>query len=518
MLLPLSLDEFIPSDHKARVVNAIVDKMDLSRLYATYCTTNGQNAFDPRMLVKILFYATFIGTFSSREIESKLHTDTAFMYLAAMQKPTYRTINRFRNRFFDELIPIFEQIVWICQDLKIVGLNHVAFDGTKIKANASPKKSLTQKQLERRIRKLLGKSSLTDQEEDAIFGTGSPYSIPEECVNDPDTMKKIEQLAAAYNQLKESGESRINLTDNDSHVMKNKQALLPAYNMQTAVDDASNVIVAMDVTTEENDYHQLIPMVDQVIHNTADKPKVISADPGYATFENYAYLNKNGLYGLIPDSMHFIETHGKTKYYPKSQFVFDQEHDWYTCPAGRRMNFVRIQMDSKKQPLKLYQGNCSWCPLHLSCTKSSKRSITRHPQEELKDEMRKKLATPRGQKEYKKRITVAEGPFGNLKVNKRWIQLSHRGLKKVKGECLLHVIGHNLGVISKIVPIERIDALDSIQFLSRPMMDLDGGLFLSPVSFDKGGVCSTFDYVCADFINPDVRIINPGFVAGIMCT
>jgi len=138
LLLPLSLDEFIPANHNARVISAIVDQLDLSDLYATYCTTTGQSAYDPRMLVKVLFYATYKGIFSSRAIENELHTDTAFMYLAAMQKPTYRTIIRFRSRFFEQLVPIFEQIVQICLNLDLVGLNHVAFDGSKIKANASP--------------------------------------------------------------------------------------------------------------------------------------------------------------------------------------------------------------------------------------------------------------------------------------------------------------------------------------------------------------------------------------------
>jgi hypothetical protein len=79
----------------------------------------------------------------------------------------------------------------------------------------------------------------------------------------------------------------------------------------TAVDDKLHVIVAADVTTEETDYHQLIPMVEQVVHNTNHKPTVLSADPGYATYENYEFLNENGLNGLIPDNMHFIDTHGK---------------------------------------------------------------------------------------------------------------------------------------------------------------------------------------------------------------
>lgn len=176
-----------------------------------------------------------------------------------MQKPTYRAISRFRSRFFDELVPIFEQIVRICQDLGLVGLNHVAFDGSKIKANVSPKKAMTQKQLKRRIRKLLGKSVIIDEEEDELFGVGSPYSIPEELAQDPKLMKEIEELTAAHTHLQESGAKRVSLSDRDANVMKIGQERLPGYNMQTAVDDQSQVIVAADVTTDENDYHQFIP-------------------------------------------------------------------------------------------------------------------------------------------------------------------------------------------------------------------------------------------------------------------
>ena len=67
MLLPLSVEEFVPADHKARIINAVVDKMDLSVLYSSCCIDNGQNAYDPKMLTKVLFYATFMGIFSSRE-------------------------------------------------------------------------------------------------------------------------------------------------------------------------------------------------------------------------------------------------------------------------------------------------------------------------------------------------------------------------------------------------------------------------------------------------------------------
>lgn len=517
LLLPLSLDEFIPANHNSRIISAIVDKLDLSALYDKYCTTTGQNAYDPRMLVKVLFYATFKGIFSSRAIENELHTDTAFMYLAAMQKPTYRTIIRFRSNFFDELETIFEQIVRICLDLDLAGLSHVAFDGSKIKANASPKKAMTQKQLKRRIRKLLKKSVLTDEEEDALFGESSPYLFPEELAQDSKVREEIERLIEAYNRLQDSDAKRICLTDEDANVMKIGQQHLPGYNIQTAVDEKAHVIVAADVTTEENDYHQFVPMMEQVIHNTGRKPEISSGDPGYATYDNYQYLEDNDLYGLIPDRMHFIETYGRPKYYPKSRFSYDPEHDQYTCPAGRTMRFVRTQKDKNGEFLRLYQGNCSWCPLHLSCTKAKRRTISRHPREELISKMRARLATPEGKAEYAKRITVAEAPFGNMKANNRWRELSHRGLKKVKGECLLHAIGHNLGVICKHAPIEEVKNLTSARRAPYSVSRSSEKALLSAGSALGRGSRVSSCHECGEVAVCWFQNMEPSPAMGIMC-
>lgn len=82
----------------------------------------------------------------------------------------------------------------ICQEPGLVGLKHIAFDGSKVKANASPKKSMTRGELKRRIKKLLGTAKKVDEEERELFGTGSPFTIPEECADDPDLMKKMRNL------------------------------------------------------------------------------------------------------------------------------------------------------------------------------------------------------------------------------------------------------------------------------------------------------------------------------------
>jgi len=56
LLLPPSLDEFVPENHEARIVNEVVDTMDLSPLLAKY-EGGGAPAYHPAMMLKVIIYA-----------------------------------------------------------------------------------------------------------------------------------------------------------------------------------------------------------------------------------------------------------------------------------------------------------------------------------------------------------------------------------------------------------------------------------------------------------------------------
>lgn len=132
--------------------------------------------------------------------------------------------------------------------------------------------------------------------------------------------------------------------------------------------------------------------------------------------------------------------------------------------------------------------------------------------------MRGRLTTPDGKREYAKRITVAEGPFGNMKVNKRWNQLNHRGLKMVKGECLLHAIGHNLGVICKNVSIDRIESLESIQILSNSFENSMVIPYHPPI-FGQGCVPEAFfEDRYGELMENWIWIRDPDYGLGLMCS
>lgn len=79
-----SLREWLAEEHLAFFVSDIIDAMDLSGFDAR-CGEEGpgNQAFDPRMMVRVLVYAYATGTFSSWKIAAKLHEDVALRVLGA---------------------------------------------------------------------------------------------------------------------------------------------------------------------------------------------------------------------------------------------------------------------------------------------------------------------------------------------------------------------------------------------------------------------------------------------------
>jgi len=121
LLFPASIGDFLPDDHIVHVVDEIVENLDLSSFYDRIPSV-GNPSYHPRMMIKVLFYAYMTGTYSSRNIEQKLHTDIGFIYLSGMHKPDFKTISEFRRRFYRELRGMFSQILLTCHRLGMTRL------------------------------------------------------------------------------------------------------------------------------------------------------------------------------------------------------------------------------------------------------------------------------------------------------------------------------------------------------------------------------------------------------------
>ncbi|MGD9775893.1 MAG: IS1182 family transposase, partial [Methanosarcina sp.] len=274
--------------------------------------------------------------------------------------------------------------------------------------------------------------------------------IPEELV---DKKKRLEKIKNAKKKLDEEKLKKVNITDNDARIMKHKDgSKKPSYNCQVAVDEKEQIIVAADVVNEENDLHQVEPIIQNVKNTLGYKPTIVLADAGYFSYENLEFLQEEGIDAYIPDNYYKAEKEGKTRKFRKSLFKYDEEKDCYYCPAAFEIPFSRIQKRKGEPDLRYYVCSyCSQCVLKNACTESGKRTITRDPREHLMKDMRAKLNTEEGTEKYQKRMSTVEPVFGQMKQDRGFREFLLRGKRKTGIEFVMMCTVHNIKKIADFI-------------------------------------------------------------------
>ena len=146
-------DELLDREHPARVIDKVVEALDLLKVYAYYSDA-GNQPYHPKMHLKVLFFSYYCGLMSCREIWRGLQQRADYIFLSGDQVPDFRTINSFRIRHIAELPDLFAQIVMLCESLGMIGFEHPAIDGQKIQANANYRRSMNRERLAARYRKV----------------------------------------------------------------------------------------------------------------------------------------------------------------------------------------------------------------------------------------------------------------------------------------------------------------------------------------------------------------------------
>jgi transposase len=408
LMLPPSLQEWLPADHEVYFVADLTTALDLSQIYGSYREERGYPPYHPLLMVRLWLYAYMRGIRSSRKVARALREDVGFRVLAAGNEPDFRTLADFRKRHIDAIEGLFLQVLRLCREAGLAKLGHVAVDGTKVRANASKHKAMSyrrmveeEQRLRAQIRQMLAESDAVDAEEDAAHGPNRRGDgLPAELAHRQSRLKKIQQAKAALEaRAKAAAEARgskdtapdpkaqRNFTDPESRIMPSseKGAFIQAYNGQLAVDAAHQVIVAADVVQAATDKQQMIPMLEAVIDNCGAVPSACSADAGY----------------FAEAAVEAIEACGIEAYIAPERI---RHRQWREAqpPRGRM-------------------------PSNLSMT----------------DRMRRKLRTKAGRAEYDKRKVTVEPVCGHLKTVQGMRQFLLRGIRKCRGEWLLGCTAHN---------------------------------------------------------------------------
>jgi len=202
LLLPPSLQDWLPPDHLVWFISETVDELDLSEIVESYRDGGqGNLPYHPAMMLKILIYGYASGVFSSRRIARQIEENIAFRVLAAENMPDHRTICRFREQHLDAFERLFVQVVQIARHAGLVTMGTLAVDGSKFRANASKRKAMSyermqqeEKRLGKAIRALTNRASKRDAEEDVEFGPDfRGDQLPAELQRREDRLAKIRQ-------------------------------------------------------------------------------------------------------------------------------------------------------------------------------------------------------------------------------------------------------------------------------------------------------------------------------------
>lgn len=448
------INGLIPEDHLCRLVKEVVFSIDTRKIEEKYSHL-GQNSYHPKLMLSLLIYGYATGVRSSRKLAEKCISDNIYIYLVQDYKPDYRTISDFRKDNVEELEKYFVEVVRILQKLGVIKIGKIYIDGTKVKANASVKRTRDEEgykkwlgEIEEEIKELVEEAERIDRKEE------------EECKEDEEIREELtknknlrEKIKETIKKMKEEDKGKINLTDHEARNMKagGSKDIRPGYNCQAGVSE-EGVIVVAEAVAEANDCQQLENIIEKAEKITEEPVKEVIADSGYGSYSNYEYVENKGIEGYIPDDHFQHYKRGEYKkeenHYHYSNFKYDMAEDRYICPEGEYLTYWKTRIGESSGRVwnhKVYRGmGCGGCAKHLLCTKGKVRELLIDNRDLLLQKMRNRLLSKKGEKEYSKRAYIIEPIFGHLKFNLGYRNFLLRGLEKVRAEFKLMCIGWNI--------------------------------------------------------------------------
>lgn len=294
-LLPNSIEELIEPNNPVRVIEAYVDSLVLKEhgFARAIPAKTGRPAYDPKDLLKLYIYGYLNRIRSSRRLMLESRRNVELFYLLNMVKPDFRTIADFRKENRKALQEVFKNFVNMCGELGLLGKKMFTVDGTKIRAVNGKKRAFTAEILDNKLQYLEDQKQKIEQYLADMDKQDEGERIPGMDIkpeNMPAHLEEIKKRAEKYKGYKErmerTGETQILETDPECRSMRTKEGILPAYNIQTVVDDESHMIVAFKTTNANTDQGLLDQMAEQTKQELNIEVAEFKADKGYESRED----------------------------------------------------------------------------------------------------------------------------------------------------------------------------------------------------------------------------------------
>ena len=441
-LLPDSIDDYVASDQPVRVIDAFVDSLDVAELGFTKATTKdtGRKPYHPGDLLKLYLYGYLNKVTTSRRLEVECHRNLEVRWLMKQLAPDFKTIADFRKDNASAIRATSRAFVEFCRDEQLLSKEMFAIDGSKFKAAGSKDRTVMRrhlkrdrKALEEGIQRYLDQLDQADAaDEDMELDPTHVQAVLEKLKNKQAWLDEAEQA------MDDEDKDQHTDTEPDARIMRSgRDGMVLGYNIQSAVEAQSGLIVHHDVTTDGGDNRQLWSMAKCVREVLRLKTLRVLADAGYSKGEDLAICEAVGIEASVPKRS---KTSSFKDKYQKQDFTYDKDTNSYTCPAGEKLAYKYTNY--AKQYHQYERTGCDGCAQQSQCTVRETRSITRHLFEDALNRSQARMdADP---KLATLRMSIAERPFGMIKQVLGFRRMSCRGLKGAQTEISLVVLSYNL--------------------------------------------------------------------------
>jgi transposase len=494
VLFPSNICDKIAANHPVRVVNQIVEQLNIDDILSTY-KGGGTSSFHPRVMIKILFYSYVNNIYSCRKIAKQLEENIYYMWISGNNTPNFRTINDFRGKKLKGKIQqVFAEFVSLMAELGYVSLDVQYVDGTKIEAvsnkytfvwRGSTRKN--KEKLEAKIDSILKDIDKTIAADNLDLSGEEKY----EPINSEKLSKKISELNQRLStlnkdqqkdlkRLKEEHLPRLlkyedqleilgdrnsySKTDTDATFMRMKEdhmkngQLKPAYNVQISTEN--QLATNFSMHQRPGDTATLTPHLEQFKEAHQKQSSKVVADSGYGSEQNYEYADNEQIEAFIKYNYFHKEQKRSYKNNPfqAANLYYNQAANYLVCPMGQHMNFIGI--GNRKSELgyeyqvSIYQAqNCNGCLLRSLChnSKNNRRIELNHKLNRYRKQARERLMSEQGLYHRSKRPIEPEAVFGQIKFNNKFNRFTLKGLAKVEIEFGLILLSHNLRKIAQIM-------------------------------------------------------------------
>lgn len=445
LLLPDCVDDFVPEDSPARVVDVFIDELDLVSLGFEGAAATGRPGYHPAMMLKLYLYGYLNQVQSSRRLEREAGRNVELMWLTGKLVPDFKTIADFRRDNGAAIQATCRQFVVLCRSLGLIAGGTVAVDGSRFKAVNTRDKNFTpgailrrMEQVDASIARYLALLDTADRQEEEV----AEFRTARLAVRLESLRRQMRELKTMEEAVEAAPDRQISLTDPDARAMATagKGTGQVGYNLQAAVDTGSHIVVAHEVINLGHDRTQLANMGRQAVQATGAVKLTVLADRGYFSGTEVLACQQAGIIPICPKPLTSgAKAEGR---FGKPDFRYQAESDTYRCPAGETLTKRMTTVENGLVLNRYWSSNCGRCALKPGCTPGKERRVTRWEHEEVIEAMQARLDRMPDAMRIRRR--TVEHVFGTIKD---WMGRNHfktRTLQRVKTEMGLHILAYNI--------------------------------------------------------------------------